>query len=159
MDTHPAGFVWNVNNVSNNMDEFDWALISLVDSLVSKASMGSSRLKFASGNKNFTEYENIYALMMCTPDLSSGDCRDCLRGAVGDYQSCCNRKQTVDILKPSCVFLYKQYPFFESTADASPPLPPPPLAVFFAPPPLTPSMNTTTKEGLLWRAQGGKPMP
>ncbi|THG05722.1 hypothetical protein TEA_021130 [Camellia sinensis var. sinensis] len=37
------------------------------------ASMGSSRLKFASGNKNFTEYENIYALMMCTPDLSSAD--------------------------------------------------------------------------------------
>ncbi|KAL7212059.1 hypothetical protein ACSBR2_014843 [Camellia fascicularis] len=51
MDTHPAGFVWNVNNVSNNMDEFGWALNSLVDSLVSKASMGSSRLKFASGKK------------------------------------------------------------------------------------------------------------
>ncbi|KAF5944334.1 hypothetical protein HYC85_018411 [Camellia sinensis] len=126
------------------MDEFDWAL-SLVNSLVSKASMSSSRLKFASGKKNLTEYENIYALMMCIPDLSSGDCRDCLRGAVGDYQSCCNRKLTIDILKPSCVFQYTLYHFLESTADASPP--PPPLAVIFAPPLLTPSTNTTTKEG------------
>ncbi|CAL5345856.1 unnamed protein product [Camellia sinensis] len=130
----------------NNMDEFDWALNSLVDSLVSKASIGSSRLKFASGKKNFTEYENIYALMMCTPDLSSGDCRDCLRGAVGDYQSCCNRKLTIDILKPSCVFQYKLYHFLESTADASPPPPPPPLAVIFAPSLLTPSTNTTKED-------------
>uniref|UniRef100_A0A5B6YSG1 Non-specific serine/threonine protein kinase n=1 Tax=Davidia involucrata TaxID=16924 RepID=A0A5B6YSG1_DAVIN len=133
--------------IATNMDEFDQALDSLIDSVVSRAQMGSSTLMFATGKKNFSDYRTIYALMQCTPDLSSTDCGDCLGWALRSYRTCCNRRKDVTILRPSCIFQYNLDPFFNSTADAPlppppPPPPPPPIPVPFPPRPL----NTRTED-------------
>ncbi|TXG65367.1 hypothetical protein EZV62_006642 [Acer yangbiense] len=66
---------------------------SLMDRLVTKASMGSSRLKFGTGEANFTKFLKIYALMQCTPDISENDCDSCLRQNVASFQICCNGKE------------------------------------------------------------------
>ncbi|KAI7999845.1 Cysteine-rich receptor-like protein kinase 25, partial [Camellia lanceoleosa] len=151
MDTAPAICVLITNNITNNVDEFDQAMSTLVDSLIFRAAMsastssGSSRLKFVTGKENFTTDQDIYALMQCTPDLSSADCSNCLRGAVDIYRSICYRKIQANVLAPSCVFHYELNKFYEFTTDASPPPPPPPPIVTLAPPPSTPSINTTTK--------------
>ncbi|KAI7994472.1 Cysteine-rich receptor-like protein kinase 11 [Camellia lanceoleosa] len=80
MDTAPAICVLITNNITNNVDEFDQAMSTLVDSLIFRAAMRastssrSSTLKFVTGKENFTTDQDIYALMQCTPNLSSGDC-------------------------------------------------------------------------------------
>ncbi|KAF7138938.1 hypothetical protein RHSIM_Rhsim07G0197400 [Rhododendron simsii] len=107
---------------------------------------GNSSRKFATGEKNYTRYQNntVYGLMQCVPSLSSVDCTRCLRGAVDDYQKFIPRKQAVIILRPSCIFQYDLSPFLESSAGAEPPPPAPPVAVTFAPPPS--STNLTRNE-------------
>ncbi|XP_043807987.1 putative cysteine-rich receptor-like protein kinase 35 [Manihot esculenta] len=110
-----------------------------------RASRGSSKVKFATEEANLTPTQKIYALMQCTPDISERNCSYCLRETVGYYRSCCYGKQGGYVNKPSCIFRWELYPFYNSIADAptlspSPP-PPPPLSIF--PPPAN---NTTTKD-------------
>uniref|UniRef100_A0A5B7BGZ4 Gnk2-homologous domain-containing protein n=1 Tax=Davidia involucrata TaxID=16924 RepID=A0A5B7BGZ4_DAVIN len=68
MEASPGWNVWNLADITTNVDEFDQAFNSLIDSLLVRAAWGgSSRLKSATGEKNFMEYQNIYALLQCTP--------------------------------------------------------------------------------------------
>ncbi|KAF7114745.1 hypothetical protein RHSIM_RhsimUnG0078900 [Rhododendron simsii] len=144
MDTRPMRYVYEASNITDHVDEFDQALNNLADRLVIRAASGNSSRKFATGEKNYTRYQNntVYGLMQCVPSLSSVDCTRCLRGAVDDYQKFIPRKQAVIILRPSCIFQYDLLPFLESSAGAEPPPP--------APPP--PSTNLTKNEGtfMLW---------
>uniref|UniRef100_A0A5B7BSI8 Cysteine-rich receptor-like protein kinase 29 n=1 Tax=Davidia involucrata TaxID=16924 RepID=A0A5B7BSI8_DAVIN len=141
MQAQPGYDVFITSDISTNLDEFDQALNSLIDGLVVRAAMGNSTLKFATNETKFSNFQTIYALMQCSPDISSNDCGDCLDQAYGAYRSCCTRKRGVTILRPSCFFQYSLDPFYNSTAIAPPPPPssPPPL------PPSPPSTNTTTK--------------
>ncbi|KAF7138390.1 hypothetical protein RHSIM_Rhsim07G0197000 [Rhododendron simsii] len=138
MDTRPMRYVYEASNITDHVDEFDQALNNLADRLVIRAASGNSSRKFATGEKNYTRYQNntVYGLMQCVPSLSSVDCTRCLRGAVDDYQKFIPRKQAVIILRPSCIFQYDLLPFLESSAGAEPPPP--------APPP--PSTNLTKNE-------------
>lgn len=141
-DSSPAELIYNLNKITNNTDEFDQALYSLVDSLIDTAANSPPRSKFATGAKKFSEYDSIYALMECIPGQTPDDCRYCLRPAVSDYQECCSRKRGVLLLRPTCIFQYDLSPFIELT-DAS--LPPPLPVDTFAPPP---TRNMTTKQGM-----------
>ncbi|XP_057463255.1 cysteine-rich receptor-like protein kinase 25 isoform X1 [Actinidia eriantha] len=141
--TRAAMFWFKPANITTNyVDEFDQALQSLALSLVEKVALGPPRFRFATGKKNFEEYQSIFALMECIPTISSNGCRDCLKQSVDDYQTCCVRRQWVVIVGPSCVFQY-EYPFSEVISDPSPLPLPPPVAVA----PLPPSTNTTINEG------------
>ncbi|KAL0834683.1 hypothetical protein Bca101_086572 [Brassica carinata] len=55
----------------------------------SKSTPSSSNNHYKADMAPLTALQNIYALMQCTPDLSSGDCDNCLRQSARDYQSCC----------------------------------------------------------------------
>ncbi|KAA8515454.1 hypothetical protein F0562_018935 [Nyssa sinensis] len=140
MDKWPGWDVITAPDITTNFEEFDQALNTLIDNLAVRAARGSARLKFATGEINFSSYRHIYGLMQCTPDLSSTQCGDCL-GAAADASrgTCCNRKSGVTILRPSCIFQYNLSPFY---AAPPPPPPPPPTPAPF--PPL-PSTNTTTQ--------------
>lgn len=145
MDAFPFLYVWNLNNVSSNFDQFDEVWTSLVKTIVSKAAMGSSKLKFATGEAKVTAFQKIYALMQCTPDLSQSECNDCLTLAANDFQNCCRGKVGGSIRKPSCIFTFNLYPFYESTAEVPPPSPSPPLIANYPPPPST---NRTSAKGM-----------
>ncbi|XP_058194579.1 cysteine-rich receptor-like protein kinase 26 isoform X2 [Rhododendron vialii] len=144
METQPPRYIYITSDITYSVDEFDQALNSLVESLIIRAAMGSSTIKFATGEGKFGGYLKIYGLMQCIPGIASVDCSRCLRGAVDEYRSCCFRKRGANVLRPSCMFLYDLIPFFESSAGAAPPPPPPSPLLTFAPPPST---NVTTKEG------------
>ncbi|KAH7857249.1 hypothetical protein Vadar_010563 [Vaccinium darrowii] len=126
MATWPARFVWITSDITNNVDEFDQALSSLVDSLVIRVTNGSSVGKFATGEISYTASKYIYGLVQCVPSLSSDDCTTCIRRAIDYYQDCCFRKSGVNIITPSCILQYDSSYFFESSAGAAPPPPPPP---------------------------------
>ncbi|KAK8592295.1 hypothetical protein V6N13_062881 [Hibiscus sabdariffa] len=118
-----------------------------MDRVVRKASNGTSSLKYATGEADFTVFQNIYALMQCTPDLSNKDCDSCLRASVSYYESCCHGKQGGYVHKPNCWFRWDLYPFYVSNASTNVPSlsPPPPPA---SPPPQSVnSTNTKESEG------------
>ena len=144
----PAFSMHNVNNVSNG-DEFNEALGNLFASLKSKAASGDSRYKFATGEVNLSSFQNIYALVQCTPDLSQLSCSNCIEGAINGIPGCCDRKQGGRVVKPSCNIRFELYRFYDFTAANAPPPPPatpppsPPTNVSTPPPP----SNTTSTKG------------
>ncbi|GMY32380.1 putative receptor-like protein kinase At4g00960 [Fagus crenata] len=137
MESQPAVYMWNPNNVSANVvDEFRQNVMTLLDSQRGRAAAGGSLLKFAVGNITAIKSQTVYAFVQCTPDLSQQDCSDCLAGAIGDFPLCCDGKQGGRVIRPSCNFRFEVSLFYDNTADNSPPPPPPP-----------PSTNTSTSKG------------
>ena len=144
-ETDQKFFMWNLNNVSSNVEAFYGALRGLLDELKTRAASGGSLRKFAAGNASAPGFTTIYALVQCTPDLSRQDCNDCLDDAFGNLRDCCNGKIGGRVIGPSCNFRYEVRLFYQPTPDAplgpSPPSPPP--AVSSSPPPT----NTTSTPG------------
>ena len=130
---NPSFYLSNTNNISANIvDQFNQDLRTLLDSLRNRAAAGDSLRKFAVGNATAPNFQTLYALMQCTPDLSQQDCNDCLVGSMGDIPQCCNGKQGGRVVGPSCNLRFELYLFYDSTADtviqpspSSPPLVPP----------------------------------
>uniref|UniRef100_A0A7N2MRM2 Cysteine-rich receptor-like protein kinase 29 n=2 Tax=Quercus lobata TaxID=97700 RepID=A0A7N2MRM2_QUELO len=130
---NPSFYLSNTNNISANIvDQFNQDLRTLLDSQRNRAAAGGSLRKFAVGNATAPNFQTLYALMQCTPDLSQQDCNDCLVGSMGDIPQCCNGKQGGRVVGPSCNLRFELYLFYDSTADtviqpspSSPPLVPP----------------------------------
>lgn len=133
---------WTTDDLPSGLTVFNQTWESLMDSLVTRAAAGTSRLKFATSNETkLNPFQTVYALMQCSPDLSQNDCDTCLRQSVADYQSCCSTKRGGGVWRPSCFFRWDLYPFYE--AVSSPPsIPPPPNDLF----PDTNSTNQTPRK-------------
>jgi hypothetical protein len=143
-ETGPSFYMWNVNNVSANyVNQFNDDLRSLLESLRSEAVAGGSLRKFAARNATAPNFQTLYALVQCTPDLSEEDCNSCLVGAIQNIPVCCDSKQGGRVITPSWNIRFEVSPFYNSTAAASTPSSPvaPPVS---PPPPLT---NTNTTKG------------
>ncbi|MBA0738613.1 hypothetical protein Gogos_011945 [Gossypium gossypioides] len=93
LELEPTDAGYNTASITSNLTQFDIIWESLMDGVVGKASSGSSTLKYATGEADFTTFRTIHALMQCTPDLSHKDCDSCLRQSVSNYESCCHGKQ------------------------------------------------------------------
>ncbi|KAG4142365.1 hypothetical protein ERO13_D06G125000v2 [Gossypium hirsutum] len=141
---------YNTGDITFNLTEFDTVWESLMDTVVRNASNGSSTLKYATGEADFTITQTIYALMQCTPDLSYQNCDFCLRQSISYYERCCHGKQGGYVQRPSCYFQWDLYPFYTPNASTtSPSLSPPPSPVSPPPPAASPppqSVNTIKKE-------------
>jgi hypothetical protein len=144
VETSPSFYMWNTANVSANyLNRFNDDLRSLLESLRSRAVAGGSLRKFAAENATAPNFQTLYALVQCTPDLSEEDCNGCLVEAFRNIPQCCDGKQGGRVIGRSCNMRFEVYPFYNSTAAASPPSSPvaPPVS---PPPPLT---NTNTTKG------------
>ncbi|GMY32332.1 putative receptor-like protein kinase At4g00960 [Fagus crenata] len=143
-----AFYMWNTNNVSANVNQFKQDLKTLLDRNRDQAAAGGSLRKFAVGKATAPNFQTLYALMQCTPDLSELDCSDCLDRAMGYIPQCCDGKQGGRVLGPSCSLRFEVYLFYDPSADnASTPSPSPSLSPPLAPslsPPLT---NTSAAKG------------
>ncbi|XP_040951668.1 putative receptor-like protein kinase At4g00960 [Gossypium hirsutum] len=141
---------YNTGDITFNLTEFDTVWESLMDTVVRNASNGSSTLKYATGEADFTITQTIYALMQCTPDLSYQNCDFCLRQSISYYERCCHGKQGGYVQRPSCYFQWDLYPFYTPNASTTAPsLSPPPSPVSPPPPAASPppqSVNTIKKE-------------
>ncbi|KAA8519974.1 hypothetical protein F0562_014228 [Nyssa sinensis] len=130
MDTRPACYMWNTNNVSDVV-QFNQDLRNLLDGLRGRAGSGGSLCKFATGNTSFTtatDFGTVYGLVQCTPDLSEQLCSDCLIGAMQEIGSCCVGYRGGRVIYPSCNLRYElDDPFYNETTP-EPPLSPPPAS-------------------------------
>jgi hypothetical protein len=142
-ETSPSFYMWNTNNVSANYDQFKDDLRKLLENLRSKAVAGGSLRKFAAGNATAPNFQTLYALVQCTPDLSELECNNCLDETFQGIPNCCDGKLGGRVISPSCSMRFEVYQFYTLTAPASPPSSPvaPPVS---PPPPLT---NTNTTRG------------
>jgi hypothetical protein len=81
------------------------AIGNLMKKLKEKAaSSNDSRVKYATGNETDVSlnFQTIYGLVQCTPDLSFQDCTRCLDDAIYEITTCCNNKMGGRVVKPSC---------------------------------------------------------
>ncbi|KAA8519985.1 hypothetical protein F0562_014241 [Nyssa sinensis] len=121
---------WNIyENVSDNdWNTFTVTRRSLLLSLRDRASSGDSRLKYSTGEEQVPNYNTMYTLVQCTPDLSLGDCKSCLDACMQLIPTCCNRSIGGAVYKPTCNLRYElgTGPFYNQTVPYAVPPPPPP---------------------------------
>ncbi|KAF8031947.1 hypothetical protein BT93_D0992 [Corymbia citriodora subsp. variegata] len=152
--TDPDYPLLNVNNVTNP-DTYNTALRLLLDDLRGKAAAGGSLRKYATGN-TWADFNMIYAMVQCTPDLTEQQCNDCLLTVVPRLGQCCAGRMGVRIMAPSCQFRYEtNSQFFDPIGE---PLPPPlasPPQVADMPPPQPPGgKSNSTKIVIIAVATG-----
>ncbi|GMN49769.1 hypothetical protein TIFTF001_018940 [Ficus carica] len=112
--------MWNVQNVSSNVEQFTEDLRSLLDGLKNKAAAGDSLRKFATRNTTAPDFQTLYALVQCTSDLSQQGCNNCLDYTFGILPQLGDLKKGGRVINTNCNFRYEIYLFYEATADAPP---------------------------------------
>ncbi|XP_008234232.1 PREDICTED: cysteine-rich receptor-like protein kinase 10 [Prunus mume] len=122
MEAAPAFWLWNPQNVSSSdVDGFFQELRRLLEDLSGQAAANGSLRKFAVGTATAPNFQTIYGLAQCTPDLAEQACSDCLVGALEDIPKCCEGKQGGRVVNPSCNVRYEISRFYDPTTV--PPLP------------------------------------
>ncbi|KAK3433344.1 hypothetical protein EUGRSUZ_D00841 [Eucalyptus grandis] len=140
VEISPYWHVWNVNKITNNVDQFNQVLRNLMDGLRDRAASGNSTRKFAVGNATAPNFQTLFGLVQCTEDLTWLQCDNCLVNAIGKIP-CCDQTIGRRYLTPSCNIRFQVSPFFDTSAYESPPSPPEsPVS-----PPPTPTNNPSTK--------------
>ncbi|XP_059294761.1 cysteine-rich repeat secretory protein 38-like [Lycium ferocissimum] len=102
-------------------EEFNQERNKLFDYLLTRAADGGPLRKYASGNATGPDFQTVYALVQCTPDLSPQHCFNCLAGVTYRNMTLCNGKRGGRIIGPSCNFRYESYSFFKDVALEAPP--------------------------------------
>ncbi|KAK7391005.1 hypothetical protein VNO78_19282 [Psophocarpus tetragonolobus] len=117
METSPWLYLSKEINATN-VKQFNEAVGNLLRNLTGIAASGDSRTKYAAGNETAPNFETIYGLVQCTPDLSEKDCNDCLVGAIAEIPSCCDGKTSGGVIRPSCNIRYENYRFYDAPAPS-----------------------------------------
>ncbi|PKI67030.1 hypothetical protein CRG98_012568 [Punica granatum] len=113
LDMSITHMFYNTMDLGMSWESFNQTWWNHLESLAVKASKGSTRLKFATGEASLPDSRTIYALLQCSPDLSESDCLRCLIHSIGDYQNCCLGKSddwdkgylVIVIIVPTICFL------------------------------------------------------
>ncbi|XP_068322774.1 cysteine-rich receptor-like protein kinase 25 [Pyrus communis] len=130
MNESPSAYFWNPYNATepNRFNQLVAETVTGVVPVAANAQTGAK--KFAVKQENYDALQQLYSLVQCTPDLSSTDCDQCLRGAIELLPECCDGRKGGRVLFPSCTIRYESFPFYNldtSTPPTTPPpLPPPP---------------------------------
>ncbi|XP_027340833.1 putative receptor-like protein kinase At4g00960 [Abrus precatorius] len=132
MDPQIEYYEWTGINATK-VEQFNGVLMNLLNGLRSKAASGDSLHKFAAGNVTGPSFQNIYALVQCTPDLVEQDCNDCLFGAFSEITKCCSGNRAVRIGRRSCNVRFDTNRFYGPINDTTPS------------PHVQPNYNTPTK--------------
>ncbi|KAI3710406.1 hypothetical protein L2E82_40186 [Cichorium intybus] len=125
VEVRPNAKVKSFVNASD-IDVFDKALRDLTGRLLAEAAGGNSLRKFATGDVQYgPDSLNVYALLQCSPDLSSFDCNSCLSVVFREAQGCCDGNIDVGVFYPSCYIRYSNASFYnDPPAITLPSLPP-----------------------------------
>ncbi|KAI4295818.1 hypothetical protein L6164_035821 [Bauhinia variegata] len=142
METDPPYYIWNYKNATSR-DKYNEVVRDLLEKLRSKTASGDSRRKFAAANETFLSFQNIFAFLQCTPDLSEQQCNDCLVGSISDIGFWCAGRVRCRIFKPSCNLRFDTRSFYDPDAVDAPLTLPPPQAS----PPSSITNTTSTEEG------------
>ncbi|GMP72846.1 hypothetical protein CsSME_00030743 [Camellia sinensis var. sinensis] len=133
---NPSFWMWNADN-STSTSQYNQALRALLENLRNRAASSRGFRKFDAGNTTGPDFQTIFGLVQCTPDLTERDCTNCLLGAAGDIPKCCDGKKGGRVVRPSCNLRYEAYSFFNTIPADAPPPGAPPLPASPPPPPPT----------------------
>ncbi|KAM7265428.1 hypothetical protein ACFE04_003111 [Oxalis oulophora] len=125
MENAPYFFVFSTINITNNLSEFKLGRKKLLDRLIGPAAEGDSHNKSASGEEPASDM-TIYAYVQCTPDITKGECDDCLQNATGRLSQCCDNYSGGRVIYPSCNFRYEINPILTTDTTTNPETPPAP---------------------------------
>ncbi|KAL8468865.1 hypothetical protein ACS0TY_031901 [Phlomoides rotata] len=114
MMNRPAYFWPNPENATSP-EQFQVDTQALLYDLTNQAASGDSLRKVAAGNRTGPDFQTIFALLQCTPDLSKQDCTRCLYGATAEIPQYCNRRKGCRVLWPSCNIQFEVYPIVNET--------------------------------------------
>lgn len=120
MDQFPKKTLANTEKVTNQSGFGELLGVTMKKAAAEASVESGADKKFATRMANFTEFQTLYVLVQCTPDLSNSDCKMCLDIAIGYLPSCCDAKIGGRVLLPSCNVRYEIYPFFNQTASSPP---------------------------------------
>ncbi|OMO76703.1 hypothetical protein CCACVL1_15483 [Corchorus capsularis] len=111
---------------ASNPDQFNLALDNLLNNLSGQAAAAGSLRKYAANNSELAAglFQNVYAMMQCTPELSEEDCRACLTAAKGGISSCCFEETGCRVLRPSCFLRFETNLFYQNAVALPSPAPP-----------------------------------
>uniref|UniRef100_A0A0R0EMG6 Uncharacterized protein n=2 Tax=Glycine max TaxID=3847 RepID=A0A0R0EMG6_SOYBN len=123
VETFPGYCVQNLSNVTDE-DEFKQAIVNLMRKLKDVAASGDSRRKYATDNVTTGNFETIYGLVQCTPDLSETQCNYCLDETISQIPYCCNLTFCGGAARPSCNIRFENYRFYKLTTVLDPEIPP-----------------------------------
>ncbi|CAO2842645.1 unnamed protein product [Amaranthus hypochondriacus] len=115
----------SLENVTDNVNEFNQVREGLLHSIQKVAASGDSELKFATGSSDYGDLKKIYGMMQCSPDLSFRDCFNCLGDYIIMLSGCCNNRLGARIFGPSCKIRYEDHLFYNNKSYSPPPSPPP----------------------------------
>lgn len=89
---------------------------SILSDLIDGAAeaLGRSDSKYGVKQGDASGNTTLYGMAQCTPDLAAGDCRRCVRDAIGEItRSCCEGSIGQSVMFPSCFVRYETYPFYQ----------------------------------------------
>ncbi|XVE87862.1 hypothetical protein DITRI_Ditri19aG0022400 [Diplodiscus trichospermus] len=110
-------FVLASNSISvANPGSFNQTLSNFLFQLIQQAASGGSQRKFATGNVD-EDFQPIYALVQCTPDLSQRDCTTCLERCVQRIPSCCAGRRGGRVFTTSCNLQFEMERFYNETTN------------------------------------------
>jgi len=92
LDISPDFYMSNLNNATEAV-EFNRVLDDLLRELKGKAASGDSRRKYATDNDTTMNFQTIYGLVQCSPDLTQTNCNDCLDEAITRIPTCCDDRR------------------------------------------------------------------
>ncbi|XP_073132961.1 cysteine-rich receptor-like protein kinase 15 [Henckelia pumila] len=114
VDTIPRILGRNTNNFSDP-ERYSADLRQLLDELRKSAVSGGSLLKAAGNSRTAPDFQVVYGLMQCTPDLSAADCDGCLVEANKNINGFPAGSSGVRLLLPSCNVRYELSSFYDGT--------------------------------------------
>jgi hypothetical protein len=128
----PRIHMWNVKNATDQ-DRVNRLVNTTMTQLAREASNFPIGVKkFGVKEVQYSDYENMYNLVQCTPDLSSTDCNSCLQAAINRLPIHSSGKEGGRVMFPSCNVRYEWYLFYNVSTR---PAPGPGLALAPPPPP------------------------
>uniref|UniRef100_A0A803NE47 Uncharacterized protein n=1 Tax=Chenopodium quinoa TaxID=63459 RepID=A0A803NE47_CHEQI len=111
LEEEPNEALYNVNNVTDHVEDWTRLLQDTLSSVSSKAASVKSGNKYATKEAWFSPMKMyLYTLAQCVPSLTMGDCSECFGKAVDLIRSLFAHGGIV--LTPSCTLRYELYQFY-----------------------------------------------
>ncbi|XP_019089409.1 PREDICTED: cysteine-rich receptor-like protein kinase 40 [Camelina sativa] len=102
------------------------AMVNRTLRAATKAKTSSILKYYSAGKAGFTNFQDVYMLMQCTPDITSEDCNTCLEGCVIYFRTQYLGREGGMASFPSCFFRWDIYAFHGAFDDITRvPAPPP----------------------------------
>ncbi|XP_042519922.1 cysteine-rich receptor-like protein kinase 25 [Macadamia integrifolia] len=120
LSENPPYAMFNTHNISDP-NRFNQLWGNITNVTATKAASNSDR--YATQEANFTQFQKLYCLAQCSPDLSGRDCNSCLVNAISYLPGCCSGSKGGRVFNPSCIIRFEVYPFYRVTGSALAPSP------------------------------------